>query len=63
MNNVYLENGCIGGEPDEDTGKITVVGWNNTVPKDIQIGQGAVVYPELDSSHWPAVLQQGEVLK
>ena len=44
-------------------GAVTVVGWNNNIPDQVVIGEGATIYPLLKPGHWKKVIAAGEVLK
>ncbi len=49
---------------DGDGEGITVVGWNNSVPKGMIIGRGCTIYPQLAPEKWQeGVVQDNEVLK
>lgn len=63
VNNSYGEGVIIGAETGRQAGKVSVVGWNNRVPGQTVIGEGATIWPELKSSNWKKVVEVGEVLK
>ena len=45
-------------------GRVTVIGFGNSVPAGIQVGSGCVVVPKLPAASWPAKnLQDGEALQ
>ena len=63
VNNVF-GSGVSGGAPAGTVeGDVTVIGWNNSIPKDTTIGQGATVYPHLPNGNWPGKVPSGEVLR
>jgi hypothetical protein len=39
------------------------MGWNNRVPGQVMIGEGATVWPELNAKNWKKIVAAGEVLK
>ncbi|WP_163340037.1 glucose-1-phosphate adenylyltransferase family protein [Desulfopila sp. IMCC35008] len=63
VNNSYGEGVIIGAETGRQAGKVSVVGWNNQIPGQTVIGEGATIWPELKSSNWKKVVETGEVLK
>jgi len=56
--------GCrIGGPRQNDKEGITVIGWNNQIPKQVRIGRSCIVYPHLSVDKWVRdILVDGEVL-
>jgi len=63
VNCSYGQNVVIGAEVGSEAQKVTVMGWNNHVPRQIRIEEGATVYPGITPSRWPAVVSCGEVLR
>lgn len=63
VNNSFGENAVVGSEGDSKSNEITVVGWSNSVPDNIRIGDGVTVYPQLAESAWPGHVKPGEVLR
>jgi glucose-1-phosphate adenylyltransferase len=63
VNNFFGENVVIGpGRLQPDT-PVTLLGWNNTFPPDIQVEEGATIYPHVSVDNWPDRLAAGEVLR
>jgi glucose-1-phosphate adenylyltransferase len=63
VNSVFGKSITIGAEIGSDAAKVTVIGWNNSVPDGVHIGEGATVYPNLHVEQWPQEVKPGEVLK
>jgi len=63
VNNTYESNVVIGAEPGSTAHKVTVIGWNNRIPLQTRIEEGATVYPNLPQTKWPAIVKYGEVLR
>jgi glucose-1-phosphate adenylyltransferase len=63
VNNSYGDSVRIGPEECKDNTAITMVGWNNKIPDNTTIGEGATIYPRIPPANWPIVLQAGEVLR
>lgn len=63
VNITYGDGVIIGAENGRQAGKVSVVGWNNKVPGQTVIGEGATIVPELKASAWKKVIEAGEVLK
>jgi glucose-1-phosphate adenylyltransferase len=63
VNTVYGDGVIIGAELGRQARKVTVVGWNNRIPGQVVIGEGATIWPELKPSGWKKVVESGEVLK
>lgn len=63
VNTSYEDGVQIGPENCEDSTAVTVIGWNNKVPANTVIGEGATVYPRLPRSAWPNTVKAGEVLR
>ena len=63
VNNTYESNVVIGAEPGSTAHKVTVIGWNNRIPLQTRIEEGATVYPNLSQMKWPAIVKYGEVLR
>lgn len=63
VNSSYGQNVVIGTESGNSAGKITVIGWNNHLPRQVRVEEGATIYPGIKTSRWPAVVESGEVLR
>jgi hypothetical protein len=63
VNTTYGDNVIIGAEIGRQAGKVSVIGWNNNVPGQSVIGEGATIWPELKPGVWKKVVGKGEVLK
>ena len=65
VNSVFGEGVCIGPGVGGEAELITVVGWNNHVPDQTCIGEGATIYPNITSEQWLKIknVEAGEVLK
>lgn len=63
VNSSYGQNVVIGKESGSNMGKVTVIGWNNHIPRQVRIEEGATIYPGIKTSRWPAVVAGGEVLR
>ncbi len=63
VNNVFEDNVIVGpGDLTENT-PVTLLGWNNTFPANLEIGEGATIYPELVEMNWPEKIDAGEVVR
>ena len=63
VNTVYGDGVIIGAEAGRQAERITVMGWNNRVPGQAMIGEGAIIRPELAAKNWKKIVAAGEVLK
>ncbi len=65
VNSSFAESVTIGAKDGGTNGPVTVVGWDNHVPKGMVIGEGATIYPSQEPDKWPPenVVAAGEVLK
>jgi glucose-1-phosphate adenylyltransferase len=63
VNTVYGEGVVIGADADGTSGQATVVGWNNQVPEQTIIENGATIYPNLKKGRWLRNVKSGEVLR
>ncbi|KJR98678.1 MAG: glucose-1-phosphate adenylyltransferase [Desulfobulbaceae bacterium BRH_c16a] len=63
VNNSFGRNARVGPEVCDEKTNVTVVGWNNTIPENTVIGEGATIYPRLADTSWPACVKKGEVLR
>ena len=62
--NTTFGDGVIVGSPScNQAEQVTVIGWNNNVPEQTVINQGATIYPSLKPSAWKRVVESGEVLR
>lgn len=63
VNTVYGDGVIIGAEAGRHAQKVSVIGWNNRVPGQVMIGEGATIWPELNTRSWKKIVAAGEVLK
>ncbi len=64
VNTTFGNNVQVGALQQEALGQVSVIGWNNILPDNIQIGSGCTVAPRIDDSKWPKeILGDGEELK
>ena len=63
VNSVYGEGVIIGADADGTAAKATVIGWNNQVPEQTIIENGATIYPNLKMGKWLRNVKSGEVLR
>ena len=63
VNNTFGRNVVVGPQVCDDKTKVTVIGWNNNIPENTVIGEGATVYPRVARTSWPACVREGEVLR
>jgi glucose-1-phosphate adenylyltransferase len=63
VNTVFGNNSTVGPQVCNEKTNVTVVGWNNTIPENTVIGEGATIYPQLAGASWPSVVKDGEVLR
>jgi glucose-1-phosphate adenylyltransferase len=65
VNSVFGEGVCIGPDVGELAELLTLIGWNNHVPDQMCIGEGAIIDPNIPSEQWQQVksVEAGEVLK
>ncbi|MDP3481231.1 MAG: sugar phosphate nucleotidyltransferase [Desulfoprunum sp.] len=63
VNNTFAEGVVVGAEAGRQANGVTVIGWNNQVPEQVVIGEGATIYPLLKASRWKKVITAGEVLR
>lgn len=63
VNNVFENNVTIGSENCETHTPVTVIGWNNTIPENTTIGEGAVIHPNRTERVWPDHVNSGEELQ
>lgn len=62
VNNTYLP-GVDAGTTSPTTGPVTAIGYNNTLPAGVMIGEGAKIYPHLPEASWPKEIAAGEVVR
>ena len=62
VNTSYGDGVQIGNGSGQDNA-VTVLGWNNRVPEQTDIGTGATIYPDLKNASWKKVVPAGEVLR
>lgn len=63
VNTVFGNNSSVGPQVCNEKTNVTVVGWNNTIPENTVIGEGATIYPQLAATSWPVCVKDGEVLR
>ncbi|HBG18348.1 MAG TPA: glucose-1-phosphate adenylyltransferase [Desulfobulbaceae bacterium] len=63
VNNSFGVNAIVGPEVCGAGTSVTVIGWNNVIPDNTVIGEGATIYPRLAGTSWPAQVKKGEVLR
>ncbi len=63
VNNVYGDSVVIGAEAGRKADKVSVFGWNNQIPGQVVIGEGATIWPDLKPARWKKVVEAGEVLR
>ncbi|QQG64766.1 glucose-1-phosphate adenylyltransferase family protein [Desulfobulbus oligotrophicus] len=64
VNTVFNRNVRVGAPNCEKPSRITVIGWNNNIPEDQQIGCGCRVDPRIAPEKWPKTkLEDGEELR
>ena len=63
VNNSFGGNVVVGPRGCDEKTNVTVIGWNNTIPENTVIGEGATIYPQLATTSWPASVKDGEVLR
>jgi glucose-1-phosphate adenylyltransferase len=63
VNNTFGVGVVVGAEAGQVAEAVTVVGWNNIIPNQVVIGEGATIYPLLGSGRWKKVVAAGEVLR
>ncbi len=63
VNNNFGTGARVGPDVGDAASEVTVLGWNNQIPKETHIEVGATVYPQIESERWLARIKAGEVLK
>ena len=63
VNSSYAKNVVIGPDRENKAEKVTVIGWNNHVPVQTIIEEGAIIYPNIKKTRWPSIVSAGEVLR
>jgi glucose-1-phosphate adenylyltransferase len=63
VNNNFGRNVVVGPEVCDDKTPVTMIGWNNRIPDNAAIGEGATIYPQIPTRNWPAIIKPGEVLR
>jgi len=64
VNTVYSRNVQVGAPVCEKPSRVSVIGWNNTVPEGLHIGCGCRVAPRIAPEKWPTTkLEDGEELQ
>jgi glucose-1-phosphate adenylyltransferase len=63
VNNHFGRNVVVGPEICDAKTPVTMIGWNNKIPDNAVIGEGATIYPQIPARNWPAIIKPGEVLR
>ena len=63
VNNDFGRNVVVGPKVCVENTPVTMIGWNNRIPDQTTIGEGATIYPRISGSNWPISLKAGEVLR
>lgn len=63
VNSSYAPNVVIGPDIESKADKVTIIGWNNHIPVQTIIEEGAIIYPNIKKSKWPSIISAGEVLQ
>ena len=64
VNTVFNQDVQIGSADSGENAKVSVIGWNNNVPKGFRIGSGCTVAPRIAAESWPLKnLDDGEELR
>lgn len=63
VNNDFGRNVVVGPEVCVKNTPVTMIGWNNRIPEQTTVGEGATIYPRIPGSNWPSSLKAGEVLR
>jgi len=63
VNTIYGDQVEVGFEDGKPGGKVTVVGWQNQIPDQLVIGNGATLYPHLPLEALTNTIQPGEVVR
>ena len=63
VNSSYGEGTVIGAESGAVPEKVTVIGWNNHVPDQTIIEEGATIYPHIRDGKWLRNVKSGAVLR
>ena len=63
VNNNFGAGARVGATQNRPDSGVTVIGWSNGVPPGTIIGEGVTVYPRFHEDRWPAVVNNGEVLR
>ena len=65
VNSIFGRGMHVGADIETNAEQVTVIGWNNIIPEETRICEGATVYPHLSSKKWLTAknVASGEVLK
>ena len=63
VNNIFGDNVKVGPAVCNEDTAVTVVGENNTIPENIEIGEGATISSGRSGKAWPARINSGEELQ
>jgi glucose-1-phosphate adenylyltransferase len=64
VNTVFNKNVRVGAPHCEKANRVSVIGWNNSIPEGFRIGCGCTVAPRIPAEKWPETnLGDGEELK
>jgi glucose-1-phosphate adenylyltransferase len=64
VNTVYNKDVRVGAPKCDKLNRVSVIGWNNSIPEGFRIGCGCTVAPRIPAENWPEQnLEDGEELK
>ncbi len=63
VNTVYGDGVVIGSEVGRQARNVSVIGWNNRIPGQVRIGDGATIWPELKPGDWKKHIDSGELIR
>lgn len=63
VNTIYGDGVVIGSEVGRQARNVSVIGWNNRIPGQVRIGDGATIWPELKPGDWKKHIDSGELIR
>ncbi len=64
VNTVFNKDVRVGSPQCEEANRVSVIGWNNSIPEGFHVGCGCTVAPRIPAEKWPEkYLEDGEELK
>ena len=64
VNTVFNKDVRVGSPQCEEGNRVSVIGWNNSIPEGFHVGCGCTVAPRIPAEKWPEkYLEDGEELK